>query len=82
MKLVDLDNEEEDRDRDGVKIILAKYSKVFKYLFNKFAHSCGQHQRMDNFEQIVEKIISVAEVCKMLKDYDILASLASSNMLT
>ena len=39
MRLIDLDNEEEERDRDGVKIILTKYSKVFKFLFNKYALS-------------------------------------------
>lgn len=39
MKLIDLDNEEEERDRDGVKILLTKYQKVFKFLFNKYAHS-------------------------------------------
>ena len=34
-----LDEEEEERDRDGVKILLQKYSKVFKFLFNKYAMS-------------------------------------------
>ena len=36
---IDLDNEEEERDRDGVKIALTRYSKVFKFLFNKYAMS-------------------------------------------
>ncbi len=76
LKLIDLENEEEQRDRDGVKIILTKYSKVFKYLFNKYAHSCGSHQKIEGFEQFGEKIISVAEISKMLKDYEIMASLA------
>jgi len=39
IRLIDLDNEEEERDRDGVKIALNRYSKVFKFLFNKFAMS-------------------------------------------
>ena len=39
MKLIDLENDEEARDRDGVKILLAKYNKVFKFLFNKYALS-------------------------------------------
>jgi hypothetical protein len=39
IRLIDLENEEEERDRDGVKIIMTKYSKVFKFLFNKYAMS-------------------------------------------
>ena len=39
LKLLDLELDEEDRDRDGVRIILAKYSKLFKYYFNKYALS-------------------------------------------
>ena len=39
VRLIDLDNDEEDRDRDGVRILLTKYSKVFKFLFNKYAMS-------------------------------------------
>jgi hypothetical protein len=39
VRLIDLENDEEDRDRDGVRILLTKYSKVFKFLFNKYAMS-------------------------------------------
>lgn len=39
MRLIDLDLEEEEREKDGVKIILQKYQKPFKFLFNKYAMS-------------------------------------------
>ena len=43
LKLIDLENEEEERDRDGVRLLMTKYSKVFKFLFNKYALSRAQH---------------------------------------
>jgi hypothetical protein len=43
LRLIDLENEEEERDRDGVKILLTKYNKLFKFLFNKYALSGSQH---------------------------------------
>lgn len=43
LKLVDWETEEEDRDRDGVRILLSKYNKVFKFLFNKYALSSVQY---------------------------------------
>ena len=41
--MIDLENEEEERDRDGVRLLMTKYSKVFKFLFNKYALSRAQH---------------------------------------
>ena len=82
LKLIDLDNDEEDRDRDGVKLILAKYSKIFKFLFNKYALSRSSHQKVDIFEQQGDKLINVAEICKLLRDHDLIASLSQTSMLT
>lgn len=82
MKLVDLDNEEEDRDRDGVKILMQKYNKLFKFLFNKYALSSVQYQKIQKFEQYNDKLINVAELCKLLRDHDLLASLTQTSIMT
>jgi hypothetical protein len=75
MKLIDLEDEEEERDRDGVKIIMQKYNKLFKFMFNKYALSSVQFQKIQKFEFYNDKQINVAEICKMLRDHDLLASL-------
>lgn len=73
IRLIDLDNEEEERDRDGVKIILTKYSKVFKFLFNKYAMSRAQHMKVENFEYFGDKSINLAEICKLMREHELLA---------
>ena len=71
MKLLNLDEEEEERDRDGVKILIQKYAKVFKFLFNKYAMSRSQHKKVNNFDYYSDKTINIAEINKLLKDHDI-----------
>jgi hypothetical protein len=78
IRLIDLDNEEEERDRDGVKIMLTKYSKVFKFLFNKYAMSRAQHMKVENFEYFGDKSINLAEICKFLRDHELLLSTSAS----
>ena len=66
-----MDEEEEERDRDGVKIILQKYSKLFKFLFNKYAMSRAQHKKIQTFEYYGDKTINNAELNKLLRDHDV-----------
>lgn len=79
MKLIDLDNEEEDRDRDGVKMILQKYNKVFRFLFNKYALSL-QSVSKSSFEQYPDKQMSVAEMQKLLKEHELFTSNIASSV--
>ena len=74
--MIDLENEEEERDRDGVRLILTKYSKVFKFLFNKYALSRAQHMKVENFEYFGDKTINLPEICKLLRDHELLASIS------
>lgn len=37
LKLLDLETEEEQRDADGVALVLQKYSKLLKFLFGKYS---------------------------------------------
>lgn len=39
MKLADLD-EEEERDKEAVILLMKKYSKLWRNLFSKYANSC------------------------------------------
>ena len=81
IRLIDLDNEEEERDRDGVKIALTRYSKVFKFLFNKYAMSRAQHMKVENFEYFGDKSINLAEICKLLREHDLLALSTHNSIL-
>lgn len=81
LKIFNLDDEE-DRDKDGVRILLTKYSKIFKFLFHKYAYCGTQTSKLESFEQISDKSIGISEICKFLADHDLLVSLASSAILT
>lgn len=71
IKLLDIEFEEEERDRDGVKILMTKYQKVLKFLFNKYAMSRSQHKKVENFDYYGDKSINLAELNKLLRDHDI-----------
>ena len=68
--LFDYDAEEQ-RDVDAIKIVVKKYSKLFKYLFTKYANSGYSVKAFSNFEELNKKLqtISVAEIMKMLRDH-------------
>lgn len=81
VRLIDLDNEEEERDRDGVRITLTRYSKVFKFLFNKYAMSRAQHMKVENFEYFGDKSINLAEICKLMREHELLALSTHNSIL-
>jgi len=78
MRLIDLE-EEEERDKEGVKILLRKYTKLLKFLFNKYAMSRSAHKRVESFDYYSDKTINVAELSKLLRDHD--SSLPSKDEL-
>ena len=39
MQLIDINNEEEERDRIQINLWMQKYNKLFKTLFNKYANT-------------------------------------------
>ena len=81
VRLVNLETDEEDRDRDGVKIILHKYNKVFKFLFNKYAMSRSTHKKVQSFDYYSDKTINVAELSKLLRDHDFKPSQVNKDQL-
>ncbi len=75
IKLVDLE-EEEPTDREAAEILLAKYKKLFKYLFGKYANSQYSVKSVNSFDSIQGKkqTINNAELSRMLKDHDLMYS--------
>jgi len=54
-------------------MITKKYSKLFKYLFNKYANSGYSVQAFRDFEDLNKKLqtITIAEIMKMLRDHHV-----------
>jgi len=64
---------EEERDVNAVKMTSKKYTKLFKYLFSKYANSGYSVQAFSNFEELNKKLqtITIAEIMKMLRDHHV-----------
>lgn len=62
---------EEQRDSDGVQIVTQKYTKLFKFLFGKYAMTRTQTRKVENFDFYSDKTISQSELSKLLQDHDV-----------
>ena len=71
IKLVDL-TQEEDRDREVIVAFMKRYSKIWKYLFQKYANQGFTSKKPTNFEDLQRRVsqISLPEITKMLKDHN------------
>ena len=72
MTVIHLDKEEE-RESKCVKIVMKKYSKAIKSLFSMYAHSGNaikEAQVVQSKFEVSEPQISLAEMWKLMKDYD------------
>ena len=69
--LVILENEE-DRDREGVNVILHKYAKALKHLFFTYSSTVNGGGVTHSFSSLEQRkqLITLAEIWKMLKDHD------------
>lgn len=54
IELVDLENEEE-RDRESVELVLKKYAKPLKYMFSKYCFSTGVHSKNALFNDVEQE---------------------------
>lgn len=83
IELIDY-NSEEQRDVDAIKIVAKKYSKLFRYLFSKYANSGYSVKAFKNFEDINKKLqtITAAELIKMLRDHYITNRIIGKNKIT
>ena len=65
--LIHFEAEEEDRERDAVKLVVQKYVQLFKYLFDKYT----SHQKRQPSDFMSEKTIRIMEVIKLFRDHNI-----------
>ena len=75
---------EEQRDVDAIKNIVKRYSKLFKFLFTKYANSGYSVKGFRNFEELNKKLqtITVAEIMKMLRDHYVTNRIISKTKVT
>lgn len=64
--------EEEQREVEAIKIFMKKYSKLWRFYFNKYANMCFSAKSIKNFDQLNDKhnTINLAELLKLMKDHD------------
>ena len=79
--------EEDPGERESVQTLLAKYRKLWRYLFGKYAnsqYSVAKQAGAGNFEQIQGKkqTISTGELLRMLKEHELLYSHVSREEVT
>ena len=70
MQLLDINKEEEDRDRVKVALWMSKYNKLFRILFNKYSNTIRTNVD-DNFVNKQSKYLNLGEIFKFLKDHEI-----------
>ena len=82
IKLLNLD-EEEDRDKEAMNLIMKKYAKLWKNLYYKYSNSGFNPKNVSNFDQYNERsqTISIAEMTKLLRDHNTFPSLISKEEL-
>jgi hypothetical protein len=63
---------------------MKKNTKLWKYLFNKYANSGFTNKGASNFDQLTEKaqIIHAGEISKMLKDHNVGKEMITKEQLT
>ena len=64
--------------------IVKRYSKLFKYLFTKYANSGYSVKGFRNFEELNKKLqtITVAEIMKLLRDHYVTNRIISKTKVT
>jgi len=82
VKLLDLE-EEENRDKEAMNLIMKKYVKLWKNLYYKYSNSGFSSKPVSNFDQMNEKnqTINLAEMTKLLKDHNAFPNLINKEEL-
>lgn len=82
IKLINLD-EEEERDREAVQMLMKKYAKLWRNLYYKYCNSGFSSKQISNFDQLNEKsqTINSAEMTKLLKDHGTFPNLINKSEL-
>ena len=82
IKLLNLD-EEEDRDKEAMLLIMKKYAKLWKNLYYKYSNSGFSSKNVKTFDQLNERsqTISLGELTKLLKDHNTFPNLINKDEL-
>ena len=82
IKLLNLD-EEENRDKESMQVVMKKYSKLWKNLYYKYSNSGFSSKKVTNFDSMNERssTISLAEVTKLLKEHNFFPNMINKDEL-
>lgn len=68
VSLVNFEYDEEDRERDAMRLLVFKNQNLFKYLFNKYTSMGQLNKRRGSLEMASERVITIVEIQKFLKE--------------
>ena len=70
--LVDFDGTEEDREKDSIRIVLQKYTTLFRFLFDKYTIKHDLHKKANATRNraISEKVITISDLMKLFRDHN------------
>jgi hypothetical protein len=60
--LVNFEYEEEERERDAMRLLVFKNQNLFKYLFNKYTSMGQLNKRRGSIEMASERVITMVEI--------------------
>ena len=72
--LIDL-SKEEDREKDGVRLVVERYNQLFRYLFDRYT----SHQKRLSSDFVSERTLKVIELLKLFRDHNIDHSMLSKH---
>jgi hypothetical protein len=80
---LDLD-EEEERDRSAIQLLMKKYHKLWRFLFQKFCFTGYVDIQFHNFEKMTERmgLMSQGSLTKMLKEHHVTTKMLSVDEIT
>jgi len=80
--LVNFEFEEEDRERDAMRLVVFRNQNLFKYLFCKYTSMGQLNKRKGSVESAGDRLITFVEIQRFFKDSGIDSTLISQKELT
>ena len=79
--LVDFDGTEEDREKDSVRLVLQKYTSLFRFLFDKYTAKNDILRRQTAVVglNVSEKLIPIQDLMKLFRDHNMDHSMLSKH---
>lgn len=69
--LVDFEGTEEDREKDSVRLVLQKYTTLFRFLFDKYTATSDLFKKQNpRARTLSEKVMTIAELMKMYREHN------------